>query len=151
MGIELPKDFEDKLKFRKLDEQMVYVGLQVPEVASIPSNDVKDHIIVLFFKWLRNRGVKQILKVVIRDNHLSPCGDEIIELALKDLNVQYLYWDRPDLSSRTVHTACPNIRELSLYSTGTSTVIHGWEDEKGLRAFEKVFQPESPGRIGFIG
>jgi hypothetical protein len=137
LGIELPENFYTKLKFRKPDKDMVFVGVKAPK--GIHRDSSRTHIIERFFRWLRDEWkVERIMKVVVRDDQANPCGDQIILAALDGFDVQYLDWDRIDISYKTLARACPRVRELSLYSSGNSAALHGWGDEKGLKGLEMV-------------
>lgn len=114
---------------------MVFVGVQLPK--SIQQHSSGTHIIERFFQWLRGKNVQTIMKVIVQDDQMNPCGDQIIQAALNTFDVRYLDWDRVDISCKTLK-ACPNIRELSLYSSGNSAVLHGLAEKTGLRSLEKV-------------
>ncbi|KAM0436593.1 hypothetical protein ACHAPT_002301 [Fusarium lateritium] len=84
------------------------------------------------FEMLKDRGVKRILKVTVRDNERRPCSDSVIQRCLAGFDVRYLDWNKRDLSIDVVHAACPNIAELTLYSSGRRAVLSGWNSSAGL-------------------
>lgn len=114
---------------------MIFVGVQSPKTNR--GNSSGTHIIEEFFQWLREQKVEGIMKVIVRDDPMNPCGDHIIHKSLKGFNVQYLDWNRGDISCKTL-SVCPNLRKLYLYSSGNSAVLHGLADESGLKSLEKV-------------
>jgi hypothetical protein len=121
---------------------MVLVALRVPKGggqrdSSGPSTSNR---ILEFFNWLRNtQKVESIMKVIVRDDSLNPSGDQVIQAALERFDVQYLDWDRVDISCKTLAKACPRLRELRLNCSGNSAVLNGWADERGLKSLKKVW------------
>jgi hypothetical protein len=102
------------------------------------------HPVVKFFRWLKKeKQVRRILKVVVRDNHSRPCCDEVLEASLEEFDVHYLDWNRTDLRAKTVEDVMPNVRELWLYSSGNDAVLRGWADAGGLGRLKKVSVPSA--------
>jgi hypothetical protein len=144
-----------KYNFLKLEKELGFVGVRVPaniesrgtgtgQKSAVPSpkgqtEEADRNLIVMFFKWLKSeKKVERIMKVVVKDNHESPCSDEVIEKALSAFGVQYLDWDRTDLRSKTIKDTMENVRELSLYSSGNDAVLRGWADQGGLKQLPVV-------------
>lgn len=90
------------------------------------------------FKWLKvDKGVKAILNLIVKDNPNHYCSDDTVEECLKDLEVRYLDWNRPDLCANSF--TLPNtLVEISLYWTGLNAVLWSWSDTEGLRTLIKV-------------
>lgn len=104
--------------------------------------DWHDHMLNLksIFDMLRTRGVERILKVTVRDNPRQPCRDSIICECLKDFDVRYLDWQKNDLCIDVVLAAAPRVAELTLYSSGSKTVLRGWAARNGLCTLNQVFK-----------
>ena len=90
------------------------------------------------FDMLRERGVKQILKVTVRDDHERPCTDRVIRRCLDGFDIRYLDWDKRDLCIDVVRAACPKIAELTLYSSGRQAVLRSWTAPSGLCGLNQV-------------
>jgi hypothetical protein len=84
------------------------------------------------FDWLRDNGVKRILRVMVDDGKDPPHSDEAIESALRDLNVEVWDWRRHDICSETIRRAAPNARVVYLYSSGNNAVLREWSGPDGL-------------------
>ncbi|KAI9741630.1 MAG: hypothetical protein M1834_000014 [Cirrosporium novae-zelandiae] len=91
------------------------------------------------FSWLTKiKRVKNILKVVIKDNQSRPCSDEAIERMLSQFDVRYLNWNKIDMCCETISKAAPKVVELWLYSSGNNAVLWSWSDEGGLKTLKKL-------------
>lgn len=90
------------------------------------------HLMRLFKKLREDGGVQQILKLTVVDNPSRPCTDEVIERCLRDFDVRYLDWNKPDLCADVILAVAPNIVELTLHSSGNSSVLRSWAAENGL-------------------
>ena len=90
------------------------------------------------FNMLRERGVKRIFKVTVRDDHARPCTDRVIRRCLDGFDVRYLDWDKRDLCIDVVRAACPKIAELTLYSSGRQAVLRSWTAPSGLCGLNQV-------------
>lgn len=91
-------------------------------------------------KWLKDtKGVKQIIKLVVRDDKDGPCSDEVIERCLKIYDIRYLDWHKEDICVQTLlEGQAKNLVELSLYSSGKDSTFWSWSSNDGLRRLEKV-------------
>ncbi len=87
------------------------------------------------FEWLRQKGVRRILKLVIVDNQEWQCGDETIEDCLHGWDIRYLDWNKRDLSIETIKTGgAAKLVELWLTWSGQNTALLGWSDpDYGLK------------------
>ena len=92
----------------------------------------------LIFDWLRECGVKQILRVIVQDDQAAPHSDEIIELALEGFGIEDFDWQKVDLCTETVLKAAPDVKIVHLYSTGNNAVLRGWSDTGGLQRLKNV-------------
>ncbi|PTB62672.1 hypothetical protein BBK36DRAFT_1172427 [Trichoderma citrinoviride] len=90
------------------------------------------------FAMLRDRGVKRILKVTIRDNEKRPSSDQVIQECLAGFDVRYLNWTKPDLSASVICASCPKIAELTLYSSGRRAVLDSWAASTGLSRLRQL-------------
>ncbi|TAQ85279.1 hypothetical protein B7494_g6397 [Chlorociboria aeruginascens] len=142
LDVELSPNFDEKLKFRILEPHLGFVGVRVPaEEVQFKAREqpIKEHLVVRFFNWLsEEKGVREILKVVVKDDRNSPCSDEVIEELLSGFNVRYLDWDREDLSSKVIEDTMKDARGLSLYWSGNNAVLREWTDFVNLKMLNQV-------------
>lgn len=98
-----------------------------------------DHLEAVL-KWLKDtKGVKQIIKLVVRDDKDGPCSDDVIERCLKTYDIQYLDWQKEDICVQTLlEGQAKNLVEVSLYSSGKDSTLWSWSSNDGLRRLEKV-------------
>ncbi|RYO85041.1 hypothetical protein DL766_007923 [Monosporascus sp. MC13-8B] len=90
------------------------------------------------FEWLKTtKGVKTILSLTVKDNPYHCCSDDTVEECLKDLEVLYLNWNRPNMCANK-YTLPPTLVEVSLYWTGLNSVLWSWSDTEGLRTLERA-------------
>ncbi|TLS24928.1 hypothetical protein PpBr36_08863, partial [Pyricularia pennisetigena] len=94
------------------------------------------------FKWLREKGVKRIIRVEVDDMEMPCHSDEAIEEALAGFDVEVLDWKLEDLDVTTLHHIGDKLREVHLYWGGRNAVLRSWS-EKGeglckLPALEKI-------------
>lgn len=91
-------------------------------------------------KWLKDtKGVKQIIKLVVRDDKDGPCSDEAIERCLKIYDIRYLDWQKEDICVQTLlEGQAKNLVEVSLYSSGKDSTLWSWSSNDGLRQLERV-------------
>jgi hypothetical protein len=92
----------------------------------------------IIFKELQGKGVKKILKVIVEDDKGNPHSDDIIEKALSPFDIEEWDWKKFDLCSDTIYNAAPNLREVSLYSSGNNAVLRSWSAPDGLAKFTDV-------------
>ncbi|TWU74167.1 hypothetical protein ED733_000425 [Metarhizium rileyi] len=81
---------------------------------------------------LGEMGVREIIKVMVSDDGEVPHADEAIVDALYGFKVREWEWKRVDLCSDVICEASPAVREISLYSSGSSAVLMGWASEHGI-------------------
>ena len=85
-----------------------------------------------FFGWLREQGVRMIVKVIVEDRE-QPHSDDAVEEALKDFKIEILDWRKLDLCPRTILDACDShLQEVHLWWSGNNAVLRSWSDPDGL-------------------
>jgi hypothetical protein len=90
------------------------------------------------FNFLRNKGVKRVIRVIV-DDTLDPAhSDEVIEKSLGGLKVEIWDWKKIDLCTETIVTAAPDVREVCLYWSGNNAVLRGWSEQGGLNLLGKL-------------
>ena len=99
-----------------------------------------DHFKIIF-DWLWDNGVRRILKVRVHDDGDTSHSDEIIENTLNRFQVEVWDWKKFDLCSETIFKAAPDVREISLYSSGNNAILRSWSCEDGLAKLKKVRFP----------
>lgn len=152
-----PQMIKKNYKFLKFESTLQLVGLPtlLPEPAKPAAGTVidperewekpKPAPYQEIFDWLRDKGkVKEVLHIVVEDDLVQPHDDQTIEATLKDLGVEVWDWRKYDISSETIWSAAPHVKEVSLYTTGNNAVLRGWSDEGGLRKLRNVWQIRPP-------
>lgn len=91
-----------------------------------------------FFKWLHNKGVTYILKVIVNDAFEKPHNDHTIESCLKQFEIENLEWRKPDLCPETLFNACRNVRHLHLWWSGNRAILRAWSEPEGLARLEEL-------------
>jgi hypothetical protein len=93
---------------------------------------------VFLFNFLRKKGIKRVIRVIV-DDRLNPAhSDEAIEKALGGLKVEIWDWQKFDLCTETIISAAPDAREVHLYWSGNNAVLRGWSEPEGLKRLEKL-------------
>jgi hypothetical protein len=95
------------------------------------------------FRWLKGKKVKCILSLTVKENPHHYCSDYTVKECLKDLEVRYLNWNRPDLCGN-IETLPKDLIEVSLYWSGLDAVLWSWSDTQGLRTLTKAGKPPFP-------
>jgi hypothetical protein len=100
-------------------------------------NNMQAHLVEVF-RWLKeDKGVKGIMRLVVRDREPIFCSDETMEQCLKNLEVRYLDWDRPDICTDTLQLT-QDLVQVDLYWSGLKAVLCSWGDANGLRTMQRV-------------
>jgi hypothetical protein len=89
------------------------------------------------FQWLKENGVKKIIRVSVFDYGDHPHPDSAIEEDLKSLEVEIWDWKKVDLCSDVISNSSASIREISLYFSGNPAVLKGWGSAQGFADREK--------------
>lgn len=84
------------------------------------------------FRWLRENGVKKIVKVMVIDDGDPSHADSSIEEALHGFDVEKWDWKRLDLNTDVIAASTKVAEEISLYSSGNNAVLMGWASPQGL-------------------
>lgn len=130
------KEFRKHFSHLKFDTVLHYVAF--PQIGFIQDDDSdnprqrsrKD--MAILFQWLRDQGVRRIIKVIV-DDLGKPChSDEDIENALDGFEVEILDWRRLDLCPVTISKVSKSLREVHLRWSGRNTVLRGWSEREGL-------------------
>ncbi|KAF4337478.1 microbial serine ase [Fusarium beomiforme] len=94
--------------------------------------------LTVFFKWLKGKGVKHILKVMVDDLKDPAHSDQAIEDCLRPFEVEILDWTKVDLCPETILTASRNVRQLHLRWSGNRAILRAWSEPEGLAKLEKL-------------
>ena len=100
------------------------------------SDGRKDYLAI--FDWLREKGVKRILRVVVEDDEERPHSDEVIFQALQSFDVENLDWRKFDICSDVIVDAVPSARKLKLHCKGNNAVLRSWCANNGLVRLSKA-------------
>lgn len=95
---------------------------------------------VFFFDWLREKGVKRILKVIVDDLTSPSHSDEAIENALYGFDVEILDWRKMDLCPEVICESSKNLREVYLQWSGNNTILRGWSEPDGLKKLHNLIK-----------
>lgn len=95
------------------------------------------------FKWLKDNGVKKVVRVSVLDYGDYPHSDSAIEEALGSLEVEIWDWKKVDICSDVISNSSKAVREISLYSSGNTAVLMGWGSPQGF-VDRKKFPNVSP-------
>ncbi|KAF7920648.1 hypothetical protein BELL_1448g00020 [Botrytis elliptica] len=143
-----PEEFIESFEHVKLDTVLQYVAF--PNVRVHPAPDYPYALdkstgdgngrcdMMFFFQWLKDKGVKRILKVIVDDSNTPAHSDEAIEKALQGFDVEILDWRKVDLCPETIWTASRKLREVHLQWSGNNAVLRGWSESEGLRRLEDL-------------
>lgn len=134
--------FEDTLQYvalprLQLERRVVPSKLRKSNKSNKPDgNGRKD--MTFFFDFLRDKGVKRVLHIIVDDEESPAHSDEAIEKALSGLKVEIWDWRKIDLCSETVLVAAPDTTEVYLYWSGNNAVLLGWSSPDGLPQLKKL-------------
>jgi len=88
------------------------------------------------FTWLHEKGVTNIIKVIVDDLE-PPCHkDESIQKALREFEIEILDWRKLDLCPDTICRSCPCLREVHLWWSGNNGILRAWSEPEGLARLE---------------
>ncbi|KIW80117.1 hypothetical protein Z517_06732 [Fonsecaea pedrosoi CBS 271.37] len=90
------------------------------------------------FNWLHDKGVTNIIKVIVDDLEPPSHKDESIQNALKKFDIEILDWRKIDLCPATICTSCPNLREIHLWWSGNNGILRAWSESEGLARLERL-------------
>ncbi|KAJ5087242.1 hypothetical protein N7456_010858 [Penicillium angulare] len=93
--------------------------------------------LLFFFNWLKDKGVKHIIKVIV-DDFKDPHSDEVIDQCLSPFTIDILDWSKPDLDPEMLYNACPKVQELILRWGGNNAILRAWSEPEGLRRLKDL-------------
>ncbi|KAL3702989.1 hypothetical protein TMatcc_010176 [Talaromyces marneffei ATCC 18224] len=144
----LPKDdadpgvFYDNFQTTQFDEVLQYVEFPVQIT---PGETFREHRslynsktigrrdLLFFFSWLKDKGVKHIIKVIVQDSTDCHC-DEVIEKCLSPFHIDVLDSSKLDLDPEMLYNACPDVKELLHLRWGANNaILRAWGEPEGLR------------------
>ncbi|KAL1617112.1 hypothetical protein SLS56_011115, partial [Neofusicoccum ribis] len=107
----------------------------------------RDHTeIKTVIKWLRDRGVRQILNLSVLDRLFSPHSDTNVDDCVVNSAVRVLDWRKLDLYLGNMTKKGEHLQELHLYSSGNQSVHEQWYRE--LQKFPNdILSPERIGEV----
>ena len=126
----------------KFESVLRYVHF--PDLSQIPllKDQKRDREEVpLILRWLRQKGVKSILRLVVPDCRANPLDEEKICTCIEGFGVKELDWRRLDLGIEPIVSLASTLTVLHLYSSGNWAVLSHWVSEVGLERLEKVHLP----------
>ncbi|KAH6855890.1 hypothetical protein B0I37DRAFT_366056 [Chaetomium sp. MPI-CAGE-AT-0009] len=96
--------------------------------------------LVTLFKWLKDKKVKNIIKVIVVDKDINDSchSDEAIIDALSPFSIEILDWNKPDLCPETIKKACESVRELHLSWSGLNGMLLAWGGADGLASLPNL-------------
>lgn len=89
-------------------------------------------------KWLKDKGVKTILRLIVPDCLYFPHPEGYIAECVEDLSIRYLDWRKVDLCIDAISCLKESLEELHLYCSGNWAVIRHWAGADGLRKLDKL-------------
>lgn len=93
---------------------------------------------IFFFNWLREKGVKRILKVIVDDLEQPSHSDEAIENTLRGFEVEILDWRKIDLCPEVIYKSSKKLKEVYLRWSGNNAVLRAWSEPDGLKKLEEL-------------
>lgn len=138
--------FQEDFSHHRLNSTLQYVAF--PQVSVVysersgnkPSPELSGRTDMLFFfKWLREtKKVGRILTIIVDDLEDPSHCDEVVEMALKEFQVEVLDWRKVDMCPRTIFRIGTNIHTLHLYWSGRNSVLLGWCGDNGLSKLDSL-------------
>ena len=104
-----------------------------PRISGGPPNSGryrKDYLAV--FDWLRRKGVRRIIRVVVDDTGVPFHADETIENALEGFEVEIWDWKRDHVPISVIAKSSSDVREVSLYYSGDVDSLEEWQRDGGF-------------------
>ncbi|KAL4981966.1 hypothetical protein BDW68DRAFT_182999 [Aspergillus falconensis] len=126
--------FESVLKRVTLSKRKVEVASQVRRTAESQGERLDYNARDAFrtFEWLRQRGVRKIIDVVVVDSE-NPChSNETIQDALEGFEVETWDWQRNDIPSSVIASSSSVVNQLTLYFSGSEATMKDWCGSEGF-------------------
>jgi hypothetical protein len=134
--------FEDVLQFVTLPsvqlEQKVVASRSIMAKRAPKPDQKGRNDMVFFFDFLRRKGVRRVIHVLVEDTQYPFHSDEAIEKALGGLKVEIWDWKKPDLCIDTILIAAADVREVYLYWSGNNAILRSWSEPGGLALLKKL-------------
>ncbi|KAL6802692.1 hypothetical protein GGI42DRAFT_360393 [Trichoderma sp. SZMC 28013] len=120
-----------------------YVQLPPRQFTASPSAqggelDTLENYARIFNFLMKDRKVQKIFKIIVNDLIGQPHPDEMITRLVYDFGVEYWDWKKLDMNIETILEAAPNVKEVSLHSSGIYSALQGWASEGGLIVLPKL-------------
>jgi hypothetical protein len=138
----------DSYPFLNFGETLAQVDLSIDPNDNSEFDETAEHepslvrnyqtALVGVFMMLAEKGVKRILRLSVRDNPKKPCSDELIQRCLRDFDIRYLNWNKPDLRADIVVASAPRLVGIWLHSSGNDAVLREWAGGRGLCNLHQV-------------
>ena len=126
----------------KFESVLRYVAFPDLSQGYKPPSQVKDREEVpLLLKWLRTKGVKTILKLIVPDCFWNPLHEDRVHECVNDFGIEELDWRRLDLCIETIMELSPTLSVLHLYSSGNWASLSHWMSKDGLVNLKNVRLP----------
>ncbi|KAL4947890.1 hypothetical protein BDW69DRAFT_189778 [Aspergillus filifer] len=144
--------FESVLKRVTLSKRKVGVSSQVRHTAESRGErlDYTARDAFRAFAWLRQRGVRKIIDVVVADSE-NPChSNETIQDALEGFEVETWDWQRNDIPSSVIASSSSVVNQLTLYFSGSEATIKDWCGNEGFpneTLFPEALAPANTPRL----
>ena len=98
----------------------------------------------MIFGFLKSKGVKHIIEVIVPDCMVHPHANKHIINALQPFNVKRLKWRKLDLGFKTIAMAAPEVEGLTLYSSGDKDALFQLVNVDGLCQLPQVTALQFP-------
>ena len=95
----------------------------------------------LILSWLKGKGVKEILRLVVPDCKVNPLDEDRIRRSMEGFVIKELDWRRLDLGIEPIMSLASTLSVLHLYSSGNWAVLSHWVSKGGLEELKKVRVP----------
>ncbi|KAL6696676.1 hypothetical protein J3F84DRAFT_407452 [Trichoderma pleuroticola] len=115
--------FESILKYANFPDLHAQPPKNTEDVIGSLQIDHKEISVV--FKWLRERGVEQVLELSVPDRLLCPHSDDQVAYCVNGFRIRVLNWRKLDLYLGNLSDK-KYLKELHLYSSGNTAVYKGW-------------------------
>lgn len=135
-GLNVEPDAAPNIKFETVLRYVHFPDLSQDPMSTSQKRDRQE--VPLILSWLRQKGVKVILRLVVPDCRANPLDEDKICACLQDFGVEDLNWRRLDLGIEPIMNLASTLEVLYLYSSGNWAVLSHWVSEGGLEKLEKV-------------
>ena len=142
------KEYVNDLQDHNVEFNTYLKLVRLPELACVGREscvDLKDGLrcrpeAVKVFDYLWEKGVRNILKVVVPDCPVHPHTNQAIRNLLQKFSIKRLEWRKKDLSVQTLMTAAPKLEKIRLFASGNQDVLDHWASPEGLSRLRQVYR-----------